>query len=172
MRLLWVSTLFNSAFRRKPARIQTVFVTDVFLELLWYSRAATAGMCSKCYKEQVKVQTAPSPAVSAITEQKLQEGPIQVKLVTSVPHSAAAAAVADSSPSVSPSKPQVDKSRCAECKKKVGLTGIECRCGHVYCGVHRMAEKHACTFDFKSFGRKNIEKANEKVVAQSLGDKL
>lgn len=66
----------------------------------------------------------------------------------------------------------VDRSRCAECKKKVGLTGIECRCGKVYCGAHRMAEKHACTFDFKTFGRQNIEKQNERVVAQSLVDKL
>jgi hypothetical protein len=66
----------------------------------------------------------------------------------------------------------VDRTRCAECRKKVGLTGIQCRCGKVYCGAHRIAEKHACTFDFKAFGRKHIEQANERVVAQSLVDKL
>jgi hypothetical protein len=60
----------------------------------------------------------------------------------------------------------VDKSRCFECKKKVGLTAIECRCGNVYCGPHRTAEKHMCTFDFKTLGRTHIEKQNEKVVAE------
>ena len=69
-------------------------------------------------------------------------------------------------------KSQEDKTRCAECKKKVGLTAIECRCGHVYCSSHRLAEKHACTFDFKTFGRTNIEKTNERVVARSLEEKL
>lgn len=69
-------------------------------------------------------------------------------------------------------KVQVDKTRCAECKKKLGLTGIECRCGHVYCGTHRIAEKHSCTFDYKSYGRQNIAKTNERVVAESLVDKL
>lgn len=31
--------------------------------------------------------------------------------------------------------------RCGQCKKKVGLTGFDCRCGHVFCGVHRYADQ-------------------------------
>ncbi|EDL06856.1 zinc finger, AN1-type domain 6, isoform CRA_d, partial [Mus musculus] len=32
-------------------------------------------------------------------------------------------------------KPKQKKNRCFMCRKKVGLTGFECRCGNVYCGV-------------------------------------
>merc|ERR1711976_705687 len=39
------------------------------------------------------------------------------------------------------------KNRCHTCKKKVGLTGFQCRCGGLYCGLHRYSDKHDCTFD-------------------------
>ena len=38
-------------------------------------------------------------------------------------------------------KTQRNRGRCWSCKKKVGLTGFECRCGFVYCGVHRYADQ-------------------------------
>jgi hypothetical protein len=100
----------------------------------------------------------PRTRVAAITEQTAETEAKKLKTSSSLSSSSAAQVV--------------DRTRCTECRKKVGLTGIECRCGKVYCGAHRIAEKHACTFDFKTFGRENIEKANERVVAQSLVDKL
>ena len=39
------------------------------------------------------------------------------------------------------SKIQKNKGRCWGCKKKVGLTGFECRCGYVFCGTHRYADQ-------------------------------
>lgn len=46
------------------------------------------------------------------------------------------------------------RSRCAVCRKAVGLAmTFKCRCGNVYCGAHRHAEAHQCTFDYKSLGR-------------------
>lgn len=38
-------------------------------------------------------------------------------------------------------------SRCAACRKKVGLVGFECRCGSTLCPAHRHAELHGCGFD-------------------------
>jgi AN1-type zinc finger protein 5/6 len=58
---------------------------------------------------------------------------------------------------------EVNRSRCAACKKKVGLTGFECRCGKVFCGTHRYQDQHACTFDYKTHDRSILEKRNEKV---------
>lgn len=48
--------------------------------------------------------------------------------------------------------------RCYCCNKKVGFTGIECRCGFVYCGTHRYPDQHSCTFDFKTHDRENLQK--------------
>lgn len=32
--------------------------------------------------------------------------------------------------------------RCFACNKKVGITGFECRCRYIFCGIHRYAEEH------------------------------
>jgi predicted nucleic acid binding AN1-type Zn finger protein len=54
------------------------------------------------------------------------------------------------------------------CRKKVGLTGFTCRCGHLFCGQHRYAEAHACTFDYKSAGRQALAAANPLVQASKV----
>ena len=41
------------------------------------------------------------------------------------------------------------KNRCHTCKKKVGLTGFTCRCGGLFCSIHRYSDKHQCDFDYK-----------------------
>lgn len=52
------------------------------------------------------------------------------------------------------------KRRCGICKKKIGLTGFDCRCGGLYCSMHRYADTHNCTFDYKEDGKEKIRKAN------------
>merc|ERR1719445_1699574 len=48
------------------------------------------------------------------------------------------------------------KNRCLSCKKKVGLTGFTCRCGGLFCSIHRYSDKHECTFDYKELGAEEI----------------
>lgn len=52
------------------------------------------------------------------------------------------------------------KKRCGVCKKRLGLTGFECRCGYFYCGIHRYSDKHDCPFDYKKSGRAELSAAN------------
>ncbi len=39
--------------------------------------------------------------------------------------------------------------RCnaSECKKKLKLTDMKCRCEKRFCATHRLPETHNCTFD-------------------------
>jgi len=60
------------------------------------------------------------------------------------------------------------KNRCFSCKKKVGLTGFECRCGGLYCGLHRYSNEHGCTFDYKKEGREQLAKVNPLVVGEKV----
>lgn len=60
------------------------------------------------------------------------------------------------------------KSRCLACKKKVGLTGFTCRCGGMFCSMHRYSDKHECSFDYKALGAQEISKSNPVVVAQKV----
>ncbi|XP_019622715.1 PREDICTED: AN1-type zinc finger protein 6-like [Branchiostoma belcheri] len=60
------------------------------------------------------------------------------------------------------------KNRCFTCRKKVGLTGFSCRCGGLYCGLHRYSDKHDCTFDYKAAGQEQIRKNNPVVVGEKI----
>jgi hypothetical protein len=62
------------------------------------------------------------------------------------------------------------KSRCCfdTCKRKVGLTGFDCRCGGLYCWEHRYSDKHDCKFDYKELGQDQIRKSNPVVVGEKI----
>jgi hypothetical protein len=143
----------------------------------FFGCASTNNMCSKCFKEQ---QTMDSKQVSSGPSSSVQEASMLVKplarvLVEEVKPSPVVyepTVSAEQSPKRARLESSADRTRCAECKKKVGLTAVECRCGQVYCSAHRMAERHMCSFDYKAHGRLSLEKANERVVAESLSEKL
>ncbi|XP_061427464.1 LOW QUALITY PROTEIN: uncharacterized protein LOC133354556 [Lethenteron reissneri] len=59
--------------------------------------------------------------------------------------------------------------RCSFCGRKTGLaTSYECRCGNNFCGMHRYAEVHACTFDYKSTGRRLLLDSHPAISAPKL----
>lgn len=59
---------------------------------------------------------------------------------------------------------QKNRRRCWECKVKVGLTAVKCRCDYTFCNKHRYAEEHKCTFDFKVSAKRKLEEENPRVV--------
>ncbi|XP_068430906.1 AN1-type zinc finger protein 5-like [Clinocottus analis] len=65
-----------------------------------------------------------------------------------------------------PQKPK--KNRCFMCRKKVGLTGFGCRCGNLFCGIHRYSDKHNCPYDYKAEAADKIRKENPVVVADKI----
>jgi AN1-like Zinc finger len=71
---------------------------------------------------------------------------------------AVAAAPAGDEPESSAPAVQTNRKRCFGCAKKVGLTGMECKCGYVFCSKHRYPEEHACSFDFRTQGREQLAK--------------
>lgn len=79
------------------------------------------------------------------------------------------------------------KNRCVTCRKKVGLTGedvwwdfhhpqcadwfvlgFECRCGGLYCAIHRYSDKHECSFDYREHGAAEIRRNNPVVVGEKI----
>ncbi|XP_062852161.1 AN1-type zinc finger protein 4 isoform X2 [Trichomycterus rosablanca] len=58
---------------------------------------------------------------------------------------------------------------CFLCGKKTGLaTSYQCRCGNNFCSMHRYAETHDCTYDYKSVGRRFLQKSNPIIGAPKL----
>ncbi|XP_074647166.1 AN1-type zinc finger protein 5-like [Tubulanus polymorphus] len=80
---------------------------------------------------------------------------------------ATAGAGSDSSDSNDKDK-KPKKNRCFTCKKKVGLTGFQCRCGGLYCSLHRYSDKHDCQFNYREHGQELIKKQNPVVVGEKI----
>nr|XP_043626250.1 zinc finger A20 and AN1 domain-containing stress-associated protein 5-like [Erigeron canadensis] len=60
------------------------------------------------------------------------------------------------------------KNRCFGCRKRVGLTGFQCRCGGLFCGEHRYSDRHDCSYDYKTVGREMIARENPVVKASKI----
>lgn len=60
------------------------------------------------------------------------------------------------------------KTKCAKCRANVGVIAFPCRCGGIYCGTHRYASEHSCTFDYKEHGAEEIRKNNPQVIGEKL----
>jgi predicted nucleic acid binding AN1-type Zn finger protein len=60
------------------------------------------------------------------------------------------------------------KTRCTKCKVSVGVIGFPCRCGGIFCSVHRYANEHSCSFDYKEHGAEEIRKNNPQVVGEKI----
>lgn len=47
-------------------------------------------------------------------------------------------------------------------------TGFECRCGNVYCGMHRYSDVHSCSYNYKADAAEKIRKENPVVVGEKI----
>jgi len=68
-------------------------------------------------------------------------------------------------------QPQVDRKRCFKCNKKVGILGIDCRCGNVFCGLHRYPQEHNCPFDHRAIHMDKLRRENQLIAGKKL-DKI
>ncbi|XP_059646331.1 zinc finger A20 and AN1 domain-containing stress-associated protein 8-like [Cornus florida] len=147
----------------------------------FFGSAATMNMCSKCHKDMILKQEQAKLAASSIENivngssgsngpvvagaVDVKAEPVELKVISTQ-------ANCDASSSQSPEvKAKQGPNRCSTCRKRVGLTGFNCRCGNLFCAVHRYSDKHDCPFDYRSAAQDAIAKANPVVKAEKL-DKI
>eukprot|EP00128_Syssomonas_multiformis_P014614 Colp12_sorted_trinity150504_noHs@20100 len=129
------------------------------------------NMCSKCFKEamkeknkQVKVE---QPLVEAKKVEPVIPAPTTAPVVIEKP--AVVTPKTETLSAETTSAPAPKKvNRCATCNKKVGLTGFDCRCGGLFCGLHRYSDKHECNYDYKTTGKAELAKLNPAVVKDKI----
>lgn len=117
----------------------------------FWGAKTTRNMCSKCYRVQIEKEEAEKEAERA-----------KIKAEEEKKEKARTAEVLE------PEERQEDKTKCWLCDKKVGLLGMQCRCGYFYCTEHRYAEMHACEYDYKSNERRKLKKENPVVTGAKL----
>lgn len=123
----------------------------------------------------------------SISSSKASNGAFSVtnnlKVSSSLPASTFASSMMDvDSPGVSPGTSPASvgengflrkkRNQCAApgCKKKLGLTAVECHCGHTFCGDHRYADKHNCPYDYKGAKTESLTKANPTIAPKKVAD--
>lgn len=134
----------------------------------FFGNPTTLNMCSKCYENHQQMSTAKLAVEKSLSPPKNQPETLSSSSADVVTdHLVVVNKVTDSVPEPVAVKSQ-PRNRCGSCKRRVGLTGFMCRCGMTFCGTHRYAEMHACTFDFKAMGKEAIAKANPVIKAEKL----
>ena len=108
-----------------------------------------------------------------ITEDELSKILTKILQNNSAPNTFVSAATSEPKGLTEPKEPaerQERPKRCqqVECKKKLMLSDLACKCEKYYCQGHRYAESHSCTFDYKTAGTKILEKQLVKTVAQKI----
>uniref|UniRef100_A0A0D9WVY6 AN1-type domain-containing protein n=1 Tax=Leersia perrieri TaxID=77586 RepID=A0A0D9WVY6_9ORYZ len=131
----------------------------------FFGSSMTNNMCSKCYRDFIKVTTMAVPVVDkkVFTAASSSKTPLEPAKPDEVP----ASAVEDKK-AAEEEPPKPPSNRCLSCRKKVGLTGFQCRCGGTFCSTHRYTEAHNCTFDYKKAGRDQIARQNPVVIADKI----
>ncbi|GFZ08739.1 A20/AN1-like zinc finger family protein [Actinidia rufa] len=120
----------------------------------FFGSPATLNLCSKCFRNHRMSEDLSNSAKSTV------ENSFFV-----VSSSSAARSTVENYPAAEAAgKPN----RCSACRKRVGLSGFNCRCGTTFCGAHRYPEQHACPFDYKAVGREAIARAHPVVKADKL----
>ena len=42
-----------------------------------------------------------------------------------------------------------------DCKKRIKITDYPCKCGNIYCKIHKSVENHECKYDYRETGLKD-----------------
>ncbi|XP_034437353.1 AN1-type zinc finger protein 6 [Hippoglossus hippoglossus] len=147
----------------------------------FYSSPRSNGMCSVCYKaflQRQQQQTCQPNSSASCTGSSGRVSQmcshIHKKPKLEDPHEEVVlSGASESEVSVGTSveaekKPKAKKNRCLTCRKKVGLTGFDCRCGNIFCSTHRYSDRHNCTFDYKADAVERLKKENPVVGGEKI----
>jgi hypothetical protein len=63
-----------------------------------------------------------------------------------------------------------DKSLCqyGECKKRIKITDYPCKCGNIYCNIHKPPENHDCQYDYREIELKDKKIEQMKCLSNKM----
>uniref|UniRef100_A0AAY4D0C8 A20-type domain-containing protein n=1 Tax=Denticeps clupeoides TaxID=299321 RepID=A0AAY4D0C8_9TELE len=153
----------------------------------FYGNPRTNGMCSVCYKEHLQRQQGGGRASPPGEKgRKMGEGSKRVVgLLKGVGEQGSGGFLIQVSPSpVTQQMTAMSISQETEevCFINFSLTdpqpynlhcfpyfqGFDCRCGNLFCAIHRYSDKHDCPYDYRGAAAVRIRKENPIVVAEKI----
>ncbi|XWS45704.1 hypothetical protein CRYUN_Cryun14cG0002400 [Craigia yunnanensis] len=143
----------------------------------FFGTAATMNLCSKCHKDLVLKQDGDklsSSPIGSILGGNHEPASVAICPQTTSVESTSITTEANSTSSLNTDRAKKVKkcpNKCTTCKKRIGLTGFTCRCGDLFCAVHRYSDKHDCPYNYRCAAQDAIAKANPVLKASKL-DKI
>jgi len=143
----------------------------------FFGSSATEGFCSVCYQKELQrrkqsISEAADVIIPKPEELRSNKDDVEVFSADDGPVASTPKIEDILTTNQTSSKPKkAKKAKCGICKKKLGLTGFDCRCGGLFCSAHRYSDKHECGFDYEKLGKDQLRKANP-VVENAKIDKF
>ncbi|PHT36824.1 Zinc finger A20 and AN1 domain-containing stress-associated protein 8 [Capsicum baccatum] len=132
----------------------------------FFDSAATMNMSSKCQKDMILLKKEHANLAAASIKDVVRRTSSSDESELAL--TGAAVASVDLASQISQEKSKEGLKKCTTCRKHVGLTGFNCKCGDLFCAVHHYSDKHNCPFDYRNAGQNAIAKANPIIVAEKL----
>lgn len=120
------------------------------------------GMCSSCFSKSGK-KAAPSSSSSSVNAAAAPKMTSRRRLKRAINVVRAVKRFR-----ISKRKVQEDSTKCWTCKKKIGILGIECKCGYIFCSTHRFPAIHECDFDHARLHKKKLVKENPTLASDKM----
>ncbi|WVZ10972.1 hypothetical protein V8G54_015502 [Vigna mungo] len=133
----------------------------------FYGSPTTNNLCSKCYKDYLAKSNGCETSTKRFCLEKSSSSSCSVQSEGSIIDDTISLSITNSKASE-----KNDRKRCKSCNKKIGLLGFQCRCGDVFCGIHRYPEMHSCEIDFKKIGREVLIQQNPLCKADKLKHRI
>ncbi|KAM3288559.1 hypothetical protein P3S67_021989 [Capsicum chacoense] len=111
----------------------------------FFGSAATMNMCSKCQKDMILLKQEHAKLAAASRQDVVRRSSSSDESELAL--AGAAVASADLASQISQVKSKEGLKKCTACRKRVGLTGFSCKCGDLFCAIHRYSDKHNCPFE-------------------------
>ena len=138
----------------------------------FFGNSSTANMCSSCFKKYGGEVPVAHNGIVPPSHPSSDPTLATIKTAALEPVTPSSSTSETTTIPITPRKVQENKNRCWQCKKKVGFTGVECKCGYVFCGDHRVADSHNCDFDYKTRNKTLLVAAHPTITAAKLVEKL
>ncbi|KAK7802554.1 hypothetical protein U0070_003651 [Myodes glareolus] len=149
----------------------------------FYGNPRTNGMCSVCYKEHLQRQQnsgrmSPMGTASGSNSPTSDSASVQRADASLNNCEGAAGSTSEKSRNVPVAALPVTQQmtemsisredKITTPKTEVSEPGFDCRCGNLFCGLHRYSDKHNCPYDYKAEAAAKIRKENPVVVAEKI----